>query len=213
MDFFHVDSSFNPRRASYSILRAVVLPPPEAGGNTDFTDTRAAFTDLPEDLKETLIKKNYVVAHSLHHSRKIAAPEFFRDVDPTSFKMSKHYLIQQHETSGCMNLYVAAHAHHIEGLSAEESSQLLKQLMDHATQEKYQMSLQWRNVGDFVIWDNTAVMHKAGKMTGRFPRDMRRTTVHDNSSQAWGLNQEGEKNPGFDAYAVTGLPPPRAAEV
>jgi hypothetical protein len=42
---------------------------------------------------------------------------------------------------------------------------------------------------------------------------MRRTTVHDNSSHAWGLNQEGEKNPGFDTYAVTGLPPPRAAEV
>jgi len=210
---FHVDSSFNPRRASYSILRAVVLPPPEAGGNTDFTDTRAAFADLPEDLKESLIKENYVVAHSLHHSRKTAAPEFFKDVDPTSFKMNKHYLIQQHETSGRMNLYIAAHAHHIEGLSAEESSQLLKQLMDHATQEKYQMSLQWRNVGDLVIWDNTAVMHRAGKMTGRFPRDMRRTTVHDDSSQAWGQNQEGEKNPGFDTYSASGLPPPRAVEV
>jgi alpha-ketoglutarate-dependent 2,4-dichlorophenoxyacetate dioxygenase len=83
---FHVDSSFNPRRASYSILRAVVLPPLEAGGNTDFADTRSAFDDLPKDLQKTLIEKDYVVAHSLHHSRKVAAPEFFKDVDPTTSK-------------------------------------------------------------------------------------------------------------------------------
>ena len=105
-----------------------------------------------------------------------------------------------------MNLYIAAHAHHIEGLPAEQSSELLKELMDHATQDKYMMSLQWRQPGDLVIWDNTAVMHRAGKMTGKWKRDMRRTTVHDDSSQAWGLNSKEEKNPGFAIDAV-----PRAA--
>jgi len=207
---FHVDSSFNPRRASYSLLRAVVLPPAEAGGNTDFTDTRTAFADLPEDLKRTLIEKDYVVAHSLHHSRKVAAPEFFKDVNPTTFKMNKHRLVQLHEPSGRMNLYIAAHAHHVEGLPAEQSAQLLKGLMDHATQEKYKMSFQWKNPSDLVIWDNTSVMHRAGKMTGRYPRDLRRTTVHDASSQAWGLNSHEAKNPGF---AIDAIPRPSASSV
>ncbi|TVY73361.1 Alpha-ketoglutarate-dependent 2,4-dichlorophenoxyacetate dioxygenase [Lachnellula suecica] len=194
---FHVDSSFNPRRASYSILRAVVLPPPETGGNTDFADTRTAFEELPEDLKKTLLEKDYIAAHSLHHSRKTAAPEFFKDLDPTTFKMSRHKLVQPHEPSGRMNLYIAAHAHHVEGLPAGQSAELLKTLMEHATQPKYTVSIPWKSPGDVIIWDNTAVMHRAGKFSGGYLRDMRRTTVHDASATAWGLNTEGDKKQGF----------------
>lgn len=205
---FHVDSSFNPRRASYSILRAVVLPPPETGGNTDFADTRTAFEELPEDLKKTLVEKDYVLAHSLHHSRKVASPEFFKDLDPTTFKMSKHRLTQLHEPSGRMNLYIAAHAHHVEGLPAEQSAELLQTLMAHATREKYTISVPWKNPGDIIIWDNTAVMHRAGKFSGGYLRDMRRTTVHDASSTAWGLNAEGDTKQGFliDAGGMTSSP-------
>lgn len=150
---FHVDSSFNPRRASYSILKATELPPPETGGATDFADTRTAFDELPENLKQQLLENDYIGAHSLHHSRKTAAPEFFKDTDPTQYKMNYHRIAQKHEPSGRMNLYIAAHAHHIEGLSPEDSAALLKQLMDHATQPKYCMSVSWKNKGDLVIWD------------------------------------------------------------
>jgi alpha-ketoglutarate-dependent 2,4-dichlorophenoxyacetate dioxygenase len=195
---FHVDSSFNPRRASYSLLRGVVLPPASTGGNTDFADTRSAFSDLSDSLKETLIANDYVVAHSIHHSRKIAAPEYFKDVDPTTFDMKKHKLVQLHEPSNRMNLYIAAHGHHIEGLPKEESDDLLKLLMEHATQEKYTFSVKWENESDLIIWDNTSVMHRSGKFAGGHVRDMRRTTVHDGSSTAWGLNREGEKKFGFN---------------
>ncbi|KAL1886697.1 hypothetical protein Plec18167_000631 [Paecilomyces lecythidis] len=194
---YHVDSSFNPRRASYSILRAVVLPPPQTGGNTDFADTRTAFAELPEDMRQMLIKNDYVVAHSLHHSRKVAAPEFFKDLDPTAFDMTRHRLVQLHERSGRMNLYTAAHAHHIEGLPQRESDELLKTLMEHATQDKYTISIPWKDPGDMILWDNTAVMHRAGEFAGGYPRDMRRTTVHDSSSQAWGLNAKETLAQGF----------------
>lgn len=194
---FHVDSSFNPRRASYSILRAVVLPPPQTGGNTDFADTRTAIAELPEDICLRLIKNDYVVAHSLHHSRKVAAPEFFKDLDPAAFSMAKHRLVQLHEPSGRTNLYIAAHAHHIEGIPREESDALLKTLMEHATQERYTFSVPWKDPGDVIVWDNTAVMHRAGAFAGGYPRDMRRTTVHDSSSQAWGLNVKETPAQGF----------------
>lgn len=44
------------------------------------------------------------------------------------------------------------------------------------------------------MWDNTCVMHRAtlGAFEGKFKRDMRRTTVHDASSYAWGLNKVGD---------------------
>ncbi|KAK2760546.1 alpha-ketoglutarate-dependent -dichlorophenoxyacetate [Colletotrichum kahawae] len=189
--FFHVDSSFNPRRAGYSLLLSHELPPPGVGGNTEFCDTRAAWDDLDEDLKEELLEKNYVACHSILHSKKLAAPEHFACFEPADYPMGRHRLVQRHERSGRMNLYLAMHVHHIEGLGAEESKELFEKLFAHATQDKYRVMVEWKDVGDLVIWDNTATMHRAvgGEFAYKYRRDMRRATVHDDSSQAWGLNE------------------------
>ena len=181
------------------MLRAYEIPPPGYGGDTQFADSRTAFAELPEDLKEELLREDYVAAHSLYHSRKQGSPQFFKDVDPTQYQMHLHRLVQKHEPSGRTNLYVAAHAHHIEGVSPEKSQELLSTLMKHATQPKYTTSVSWENVGDLVIWDNTCVMHRAagGSYEGKFRRDLRRTTVHDGSSAAWGLNEQVDSRTGF----------------
>lgn len=113
--------------------------------------------------------------------------------------MHKHRLVQKHEPSGRINLYIAAHAHHIEGMPPKESEELLKMLMEHATQEKYRITVPWKQPGDLVIWDNTAVLHRAGSFKGGYLRDMRRTTVHDASSQAWGVNEQVDSRVGFAA--------------
>ena len=197
---FHVDSSFNPRRASFSLLRAFELPPPGHGGDTDFADSRTAFDDLPEELKAELIEKDYAAAHCMAHSRKVAAPEFFKDLDVSTQPMHIHKILQKHELSGRMNLYIAAHAHHVVGVDKTKSDALLKQLLEYATQEKYRTSVAWQNPSDMIIWDNTCVLHRAGGGTfaGKFRRDLRRTTVHDASSTAWGLNDPSlSKRPGF----------------
>lgn len=49
--------------------------------------------------------------------------------------------------------------------------------------------------------DNTAVMHRAagGSFEGKHVRDLRRTTVHDASSTAWGLNEKLDTRPGFNS--------------
>jgi alpha-ketoglutarate-dependent 2,4-dichlorophenoxyacetate dioxygenase len=118
--------------------------------------------------------------------------------------MHLHKLVQRHEPSDRMNLYVAAHAHHIEGVSPEKSKELLDTLMKHATQKKYTVSVSWENVGDLIIWDNTCVMHRAtgGSFEGKYRRDLRRTTVHDNSSTAWGLNEPIDTRQGFNGEII-----------
>ena len=173
---FHVDSSFNPRRASFSLLRAFELPPPGHGGDTDFADSRTAFDDLPEELKAELIEKDYAAAHCMAHSRKVAAPEFFKDLDVSTQPMHIHKILQKHELSGRMNLYIAAHAHHVVGVDKTKSDALLKQLLEYATQEKYRTSVAWQNPSDMIIWDNTCVLHRAtgGIYEGKHRRDMRR---------------------------------------
>lgn len=131
--------------------------------------------------------------------------------------MTRHRILQRHTPSGRPNLYVGAHLHHVEqALSADEGSSgkevpdswaLVQRLNAHATQPKYVVAVPWRDAGDLVIWDNRAVLHRAGPGTfeGRFLRDLRRTTVHDDSPDAWGLNAVGSA---FSAFFV---PPPAPA--
>ncbi|KAK5077543.1 hypothetical protein LTR70_009666 [Exophiala xenobiotica] len=217
---FHVDSSFNPRRAGYSLLRAHELPPPGHGGNTDFADTRTACADLPASLLSDLEQNDYIGAHSLMHSRKKAAPKdspYLKDIDPETFPFGRHSILQVHAPSGRRNMYIANHLHHLEyreprtpSFTATEtqpfervpepqSTALIERLLAHATQEKYILSVEWQNAGDVVAWDNTAVMHRAsaGTFMGRYKRDMRRCTVHDGSELAWGFNERETKRMGL----------------
>ncbi|TKA44874.1 hypothetical protein B0A54_03164 [Friedmanniomyces endolithicus] len=196
---FHVDSSFNPRRAGYSLLKAHELPPKGTGGATQYADTRTAFDELPEELKKELLEKDYVACHSLYHSRKTAAPGFLTDINPEDHFMSRHKLVQRHEPSGRMNLYIASHAHHIENVSPEKSKELLSTLYKHACQPKYIVAIDWNDNSDLILWDNTCVMHRAmaGTYEGKYVRDMRRATVHDGSIHAWGLNEPSNDRMGF----------------
>ncbi|KAG4429003.1 hypothetical protein IFR05_015513 [Cadophora sp. M221] len=204
--YFHADLSYNPVHAKFSILKAHQLPPPGYGGNTEFTDMRTAFEDLgevEEGLKEELLDKNYVAAHSLKHLQKVSDPELFKDIDPAAFPMGKHKIVQFHEESGRTSLYLGAYIHHIEGApeETEQLAQLLEKLTKHAEQDKYRLGVEWKSPGDMILWDNRRVfetglegktltlsrrivMHRAGpgKFAGKFIRDVRRATVLDSGS-------------------------------
>ncbi|KAF2222824.1 hypothetical protein BDZ85DRAFT_281871 [Elsinoe ampelina] len=62
---FHVDSSFNARRAGHSLLLAHKLPPKGTGGATEFADSRTAYDDLSAEMKERL--EGLVAGHGLFH--------------------------------------------------------------------------------------------------------------------------------------------------
>ncbi|KAI1268132.1 alpha-ketoglutarate-dependent 2,4-dichlorophenoxyacetate dioxygenase [Xylariaceae sp. FL1019] len=221
---FHVDSSFNPRRASYSLLRAVSLPPPGNGGDTMFADSRTAAEELPEEVMARLTGEQTLAGvHSMAHSRKLASPEFFRDMDVTKWPMARHRILQRHEPSERANLYVGAHLHHIEDLGNEtescaagaqertgnaihNSSDLIRKLNAHVAQDRYVISIPWHNPGDLIIWDNRCVLHRAGPGTfeGKYLRDLRRTTVHDDSPTAWGFNTVGSEYEAFTSPLKSG---------
>lgn len=201
---FHADSSFNPRRSSFSLLRAVAIPPRETGGNTEFADTRRAFDEVPEAIKAKLLNGELIGAHCNAQSRKLGSPEFFKDVDPSLAPMARHKVVQTHEASGRKTLYVGAHLHHIEGNGMDENSsqELVEYLQRHVGQDKYVVSVEWESPGDLIIWDNRALVHRAGRWDGegKYARDLRRTTVHDDGSEAWGLNPVGTPMPTLESW-------------
>ncbi|KAH8901426.1 taurine catabolism dioxygenase [Thozetella sp. PMI_491] len=189
---WHADMAYNPQRCSYSLLRAVELPPKGTGGETEYLDSRTAYEELPQDMKDRI--DNLITNNSLFHNRKLAAPEVFKDVDPTKTPMSRHRLVQMHEASGRQNLYVTTYAHHFDGQTMEESQPLLSSLLDWVSQSKYKLSVPYENNGDLVMWDNRAVLHRAtstGTYDGHHRRDMRRTTVKDSGAFGWGENGVG----------------------
>ena len=138
------------------------------------------------------------------HSRKLGSPEYFAHLDLSNSYMARHHIVQKHEPSGRMNLYVAAHMHHVEGMDDEESKSLIEELKKHTTQERYVVSVEWHQPSDMIIWDNRCVLHRAagGSFEGKYRRDMRRTTVHDGGNNAWGLNPKDAAMPGFDSYSA-----------
>lgn len=171
---WHTDSAFMEKRTSYSLLLAHQVP--AEGGETWFADTRTAYEDLPDDIKEFLEDK--IGLNSLWWSRKQAGADIPEEDIDARFK-ARHPLVHTHAGSGRKALFIAAHTMDIEGMEKEEGRRLIKQLIEHATQPQYVFSVKW-NVGDLVIWDNLCSMHRGGDFDyANEKRDMRRTTVRE----------------------------------
>jgi alpha-ketoglutarate-dependent 2,4-dichlorophenoxyacetate dioxygenase len=169
---WHTDGSFDPVRARYSLLAAHVVPP--GGAPTEFADMRAAYDFLSDDKK--ILLEDLVVEHSIWHSRELAGLTV-SDAERASRPPSRHRLVHRHPGSGRKTLYLASHASHVVGMPVAQGRALLAALMAHATQPQFVHRHEWR-VGDLVIWDNLATMHRGTPFDDtRHPRDMRRTTV------------------------------------
>lgn len=177
--YFHVDCSYNARRAGYSILRAHQIPPKGTCGGTAFADTRMAYQDLDNATKKDI--KDKVLCHSILHSRQSAAPdsELLNMVDAEDLPMSRHRMVQLHEPSGRMNLYIASHAHHIDGQTKEDSQPMIQSLLQHASQDKYTFTVDWHNNGDVVMWVSRIVnlSHQCPAFFSCFFRFAHKTTT------------------------------------
>lgn len=55
-------------------------------------------------------------------------------------------------------MYIAAHAYKVEQLPLAEGQAEIEKLLEHASQDKYVLSLEWKRAGDMIMWDNTCVM-------------------------------------------------------
>ncbi len=170
---WHTDSSFMDLRTSYSMLRAVEVP--ASGGPTCFADARSAYDDLPQAVKDRI--DNLECEHSLWWSRKQAGAEITREQIEERHR-PVHKMVHVHEGSGRKCLYLGAHCYRVVGWSWEESRELIDWLNDFATQDQYQIKVDYA-VGDMVIWDNLACYHRGGGFDWNERRDMRRATVRE----------------------------------
>jgi alpha-ketoglutarate-dependent 2,4-dichlorophenoxyacetate dioxygenase len=170
---WHSDSSFKPTPAKYSLLHARILP--KAGGNTEFADMRAAYDELDDDTKAEIA--NHVCEHSQQHSRGVLGFDF-TDEERLRNPAVPQRLVRRHPGSRRRSLFLSAHAGAIRGMPVPEARALLRDLTEHATQRKFVYAHQWR-LGDLVMWDNRAMMHRARRYDPSEVRELHRTTVAD----------------------------------
>jgi alpha-ketoglutarate-dependent 2,4-dichlorophenoxyacetate dioxygenase len=171
---WHTDASFQDPPGRYSMLSARVVPPVPA--DTEFADMRAAYDALPEETKAEL--EGLRVHHSIAHSRQTLGFEFSKE-EEERLKGAVHPLVRTLPRSGRRSLYLASHASRIIGWPVPEGRLLLRDLTEHATRPEHVYRHEWR-VGDLVIWDNRATMHRARPFDDtRHRRELRRVTTLD----------------------------------
>jgi alpha-ketoglutarate-dependent taurine dioxygenase len=177
---WHTDSTFESNLPLLAILHAKEVPS-EKGG-TMFVDMRAAYDTLPQDRKQLLAGLT-----GLH--RRGTGPAGERLYGNEKGVVEKQYLVQdtqwpavvRHPVTGREILFVnPMHTNGFVGMTQEESWPLIEELTEHATRDQAVYYHNWR-VGDVVMWDERATMHRgAGDSRPEERRIMLRTIVYPN---------------------------------
>ena len=171
---WHTDASFQDPAGRYSMLHARVVP--SVAADTEFADMRAAYDALPAETKA--LSEGLRAHHSIAHSRQILGFEFSAE-EQDKLKGAIHPLVRTIPRSLRRSLYLASHQSRIIDWPIPEGRLLLRDLMEHATQREFVYCHAWR-VGDLVIWDNRATMHRALPFDdAKHRRELRRVTTLD----------------------------------
>lgn len=153
---WHSDHSFQERPLGASLLYALEVPP--EGGNTVLSNMYMALDALPADLRkriEGLTVKNDGSLNSAMERRTNVVIDDLR-----TYAGFSHPIVRTHPETGHNALYLGRRPNaYINGLSLDDSEELLNELWAHATQSRFAWSHRWR-VGDVIVWDNRCMMHR-----------------------------------------------------
>lgn len=171
--YWHIDGTMSDVPILASLLSAKVLS--ETGGDTEFSNTYAAYEALPETEQAAL--EGLRVVHSLTAAQLYVQPEPTAE-EFTAWKSlgtNELPLVWKHK-SGRKSLVIGATADYVVGMDPIESKALLVRLRDWATQARFVHTHKW-SIGDTVMWDNTGTMHRATAYPLDSGRMMHRTKL------------------------------------
>ena len=165
---WHTDSTFLPVPALVNLLTATVLP--SRGGETELASTRAGWAEMPQAMRDKL--KDAVIWHRLSHSRKKISPELGAMPVMNRWPDRPWKAIWPNPVTGEEALYIASHSFAIEGMGLGEGEALIDEAIAFCTRPEAVYSHKW-NVGDVLIWDERAVLHRGRPWPYEEPRTLR----------------------------------------
>jgi taurine dioxygenase len=173
---WHSDQGFVERPSAYTFLLAREVPP--TGGNTSFCNMYRAYERLPDEVR-TRIARLKIKHQESHTAQGIPRPGY-REIgtsDPRELPGPQHPIVRTHPESGRKALYLGRRfGGYVPGLTLAESEKLLDMLWAHAGLPDDTWTQEW-TVGDLIVWDNRATMHRRDAFTGQGRRRMHRLTT------------------------------------
>ena len=178
---WHSDWSFMKKPPSATLLHSKIIPP--VGGNTLFANTERSFAALPEEMKNKL--RNLKVIHS---AKIPYADDGFYALEKEERSMKilpskeakatfSHPMVKVHPETNKECLFInPVYTINIEGLSEDESQQLLWELYEHMIQDQFVYEHVW-NQDMLIMWDNRTVMHQATGGYDGYDRLLHRITL------------------------------------
>jgi alpha-ketoglutarate-dependent taurine dioxygenase len=171
--FWHIDGATQevPQKGTLLSAREVA----EAGGETEFASTYAAYEALPEREKAAL--EGLRVVHSFAAAQLLANPEPSPEERAAWERVPArvHPLVWKRR-DGRKSLLLGATAGEVVGMPAKEGRALLDRLLAWSTQPRFVLRHHWRR-GDLVTWDNTGMLHRALPFEPTSRRLLHRTTL------------------------------------
>ena len=156
---WHSDFSFKDRPTAARMLVAMEIPPRELGGTTFFLNCYAAYDALPAATKKRISGVTIKQADIVDTAMKVR-PGMSLDMDFREIPGPSHPIISTHPETGHNMLFLGRrHGSYVNGCTLEESEALLNELWEHATQPRFWYEHEW-SVGDVVVWDNRAILHR-----------------------------------------------------
>ncbi len=156
---WHSDFSFKERPTAARMLVAMEIPPREAGGTTFFLSCYAAYDALSPEMKKRISGMTIKQADIIDTAMKVR-PGMSLEADIRSVPGPSHPVISTHPETGSNMLFLGRrHGSYVNGCSLEESEALLNELWEHCAQPRFWYEHKW-SVGDVVVWDNRAILHR-----------------------------------------------------
>jgi taurine dioxygenase len=176
---WHTDNSYMETPPMGSMLNAVRVPV-DGGGDTSFCNQVMAYDTLAEDLKRAIEGKHIRHDRSRNTSGKVRVT-FEKPKTREEVPGPIHPMVRIHPTTGKRALYLGRRwdfpSSYVVELSDAESESLLDRVWAHATQERFIWTQADWQVGDLIMWDNQAVMHRRTVVDPTQARLMHRTLV------------------------------------
>jgi taurine dioxygenase len=180
--FWHSDLCYaeKPSRGSLFYAREVPMKDGQPLGDTIFSSMTKAYESLPEETKKKILGRNAVNSyiHGYSRDRKSGTRKPLTEEQKRKTPDREHPAVRTHPYNGKKCLFVnEGYTTRIVGPDEAESDAILSELYAHIQRPELTYRHKWR-VGDFLIWDNCAVQHKA-VLDYELPlrRRMERTTL------------------------------------
>ena len=172
---WHADMTYIEVPPKAAVLYAIEVPP-DGGGNTYFADMFAAHDALPAALKSAIEGK--VAIHDASRNSAGQLRKGYKEVsDVREAQGARHPLVRTHPETGRKAMFLGRRPNsYILGMEVAASEALLDALWAHATAPQFRVCHAWR-VGDVLMWNNLAVLHRRDPFDPSSRRVMHRTQI------------------------------------